>query len=65
VDGQSRFIVEDDGDGFDPQAIQGSHQLGLRLMRARAERSGGSLLVESAPGEGTRVVVGFLLGSNE
>ena len=65
LDGQSRFIVEDNGCGFDPQGIQGSHHLGLRLMRARAERSGGILLVESAPGRGTRVVVGFPLGSNE
>jgi two-component system nitrate/nitrite sensor histidine kinase NarX len=61
IDGQSRFIIEDDGCGFDPQAIHGSHHLGMRLMQARAERSGGTLLVESAPGEGTRVVVCFPL----
>jgi two-component system nitrate/nitrite sensor histidine kinase NarX len=61
VDGQCRFTIEDDGCGFDPQDIQGSHHLGLRLMRARAERSGGTLMVESAPGEGTRVVVSFPL----
>ncbi len=48
--------IEDDGCGFDPQAVIGSHHLGLRMMRARAERSGGSLTVESAPGEGTRVI---------
>jgi signal transduction histidine kinase len=48
--------IEDDGCGFDPQAVVGSHHLGLRMMRARAERSGGSLTVESAPGEGTRVI---------
>jgi two-component system nitrate/nitrite sensor histidine kinase NarX len=61
VDGQCRFTIEDDGCGFDPQDIQGSHHLGLRLMRARAERSGGTLMVESAPGAGTRVVVCFPL----
>ncbi len=50
------LCIEDDGCGFDPQAVIGSHHLGLRMMRARAERSGGSLTVESAPGEGTRVI---------
>jgi len=63
VDGQSRFVIEDDGCGFDPQDIQGGHHLGLRLMRARAERSVGTLMVESAPGEGTRVVVCFPLAT--
>jgi two-component system nitrate/nitrite sensor histidine kinase NarX len=61
VDGHSRFTIEDDGCGFDPQAVQGGHHLGLRLMRARAERSGGSLVVESAPGGGTRVQAWFPL----
>jgi two-component system nitrate/nitrite sensor histidine kinase NarX len=65
LDGQSRFIVEDDGRGFDPHTAQGGHHLGLRLMQARAERSGGTLEVESAPGEGTRVVVGFPNGAGE
>lgn len=56
-DGERIYIsIEDDGNGFDPQAVIGSHHLGLRLMRARAERVGGTLTVESAPGEGTRVV---------
>jgi two-component system nitrate/nitrite sensor histidine kinase NarX len=61
VDGQSRFTIEDDGCGFDPQDTLGSHHLGMRLMRARAERIGGTLMVESAPGAGTRVVVSFPL----
>jgi two-component system nitrate/nitrite sensor histidine kinase NarX len=60
-DGLSRFIVEDDGCGFDPQAGVGGHHLGLRLMRARAERSGVILEVVSTPGEGTRIVAGFPL----
>jgi two-component system nitrate/nitrite sensor histidine kinase NarX len=60
-DGQARFVVEDDGIGFDPQVVVSREHLGLRLMRARAERSGGSLLVESAPGAGTRVTVCFPL----
>lgn len=55
--GQVHLAVEDDGRGFDPQAVVGSHHLGLRLMRARAERLGGGLVVESAPGQGTKVLL--------
>jgi signal transduction histidine kinase len=58
--------VHDDGMGFDPagSAAGGRSRnvdqsaglgLGLRGMRERAERLGGSLAIESAPGEGTTV----------
>jgi two-component system nitrate/nitrite sensor histidine kinase NarX len=57
--GDTRFIIEDDGLGFDPQADPGSSHLGLTIMQARAERSGGTLTVESAPGAGTRVIASF------
>ncbi len=60
-DRQACFTVEDDGVGFDPQIVVNGEHLGLRLMRARAERSGGALVVESAPGAGTRVAVYFAL----
>jgi signal transduction histidine kinase len=48
--------VVDDGAGFDPCDGQ-THGLGLRGMRERAERLGGTLCVESSPGHGTRVRV--------
>ena len=48
-----RMEVIDDGVGFDPQVR--SDGLGLAGMAARAERVGGSLTVESAPGRGTVV----------
>ncbi len=48
--------VADDGCGFDPaQAANGG--LGLRGMRERAEGLGGTLVIESAPGEGTTVAL--------
>ena len=47
------LAVEDDGVGFDPEAVAGGH--GLRSLRTRAERIGGTLSVDSAPGRGTRV----------
>ena len=41
--------VADDGRGLDAKV----HESGLRNMRERAERRGGTMVVESAPGEGT------------
>ncbi|MEK7328734.1 MAG: ATP-binding protein, partial [Chloroflexota bacterium] len=59
--GDARFTVEDDGCGFDPQMVVAEHHLGLVIMRARAERSGGRLAVESTLGAGTKVVASFPL----
>ncbi|MBI5951154.1 MAG: PAS domain S-box protein [Chloroflexi bacterium] len=50
-------IVEDDGGGFNPQKIQESGHLGLFGMRERADMIGGKLLIESAPGKGTTLIV--------
>ncbi|MCC6195482.1 MAG: PAS domain S-box protein [Burkholderiales bacterium] len=51
--------VIDDGCGFDLAACeQADHPAwGLMIMRERAEAADGQLRVESAPGQGTRVVV--------
>ncbi|MGC9468818.1 MAG: PAS domain-containing sensor histidine kinase [Anaerolineae bacterium] len=48
--------IVDDGVGFDPLAPYPGH-LGLRSMRERAERAGGTLDIRSAPGEGARIRV--------
>lgn len=65
---QVALDVHDNGVGFDPATVassatvwphlhgQDSH-FGLTTMRERVEELGGHLLVESAPGEGTTVVV--------
>jgi signal transduction histidine kinase len=50
--------VEDNGVGFDPSAPsspQRGSQLGLQIMRERAETLGGRMEVSSEPGRGTRV----------
>ena len=51
--------VQDDGRGFAPStpAAGTGGGFGLTAMRERAEALGGSLLVESAPGEGTTLVI--------
>jgi signal transduction histidine kinase len=46
--------VSDDGVGFEASARQPGH-LGLRTMAQRMEQLGGSLLVDSRPGRGTRI----------
>jgi signal transduction histidine kinase len=52
-----RMMIEDDGCGFDVEAIKGSRESGLGLfgMEERLALIGGTLRVESAPGGGTRV----------
>ena len=57
-DGEVCGLVEDDGEGFDPEAVgkaTPSWGVGLRSMRERAEMLGGDLRVASSPGAGARV----------
>lgn len=56
-DGQIVATVEDDGKGFDPAQVQAKGRLGLFGMQERAAMLGGSLNIESAPGQGTTVFV--------
>jgi ligand-binding sensor domain-containing protein/anti-sigma regulatory factor (Ser/Thr protein kinase) len=58
-----KMVVEDNGKGFDPQektknALTGSGY-GLANMQRRASRVGGKLIIQSRPGEGTRVEFTF------
>ena len=53
------MTIEDNGRGFHTDLDYGGHHYGLRIMQTRAERSGGSLIVESGPGQGTRIMVSF------
>ncbi|MCH7812015.1 MAG: GAF domain-containing sensor histidine kinase [Chloroflexi bacterium] len=51
-----RLTVSDDGVGFEPaDARMRSKRLGLTSMQERAEAVGGSLEIESCPGEGTKI----------
>ena len=49
--------IEDDGKGFAPETVAGGTGLGLTGMRERVELLGGTFEVESAPGQGTRIVL--------
>lgn len=55
---QARVTIEDDGVGFETEQGPGtkSSSFGLLTMRERAESIGGSLEIQSAPGQGTKVL---------
>jgi len=69
ADGNLELSIEDDGCGFDQRALgegrQGDGGYGLKSMRDRAELNDGALLVESAPGAGTRIRAVFPLADPE
>jgi two-component system sensor histidine kinase DegS len=52
-----RVSVEDNGKGFDPdtQSDEDAQKQGIRSLRNRIDKIGGTLDVESAAGEGTRI----------
>jgi signal transduction histidine kinase len=54
--GQVRLTIEDDGRGFEPDQIT-ADRFGLLGLNERARLLGGSLSLQSSPGEGTRVEV--------
>ncbi|HVM36608.1 MAG TPA: sensor histidine kinase, partial [Actinomycetota bacterium] len=54
-DGRVHIVVEDEGAGFDASEEVGADHVGMRLMKERAARVGGTLALQSSPGEGTRV----------
>lgn len=59
--GDHHVLVEDDGQGIEEKVVSdppGEH-IGLSIMRERAARLGGTLNIESDPGEGTRVELQF------
>ncbi|MBI5031418.1 MAG: PAS domain S-box protein [Chloroflexi bacterium] len=57
--------VSDDGIGFDLENASERSGLGLRGMRERVQRIGGTVQIESAPGKGTQVVVRVPVGGEK
>jgi len=55
-EGVVRIVVGDDGDGFVPSLVDRGRHFGLQLIRDRLELFGGTVVVDSTPGSGTRVV---------
>jgi two-component system, NarL family, sensor histidine kinase DevS len=59
--GELRLEIADDGVGFDAGAPGRDGHHGLANMRRRAASIDGTLIVESAPGAGTRIIVALPL----
>jgi PAS domain S-box-containing protein len=61
VDGGVRITVRDDGVGFDAAELRrparGAAGFGLFNIRERLEHLGGEVVVQSSPGQGTRVML--------
>lgn len=56
--GLAQLRIEDDGKGFDTADRTGTRgHFGLRMLKDLTEEAGGTLAVDSAPGEGTRIAV--------
>ena len=52
-----RLCIADDGIGFDYAQARQNGGMGLQTMQTRAELIGGTLLVETAPGQGSQISV--------
>jgi signal transduction histidine kinase len=52
-----RVVLQDDGTGFDPAAARRHDALGIDEMRNAVDSIGGAFRIESAPGQGTSVIV--------
>ena len=59
--GHYRFLIEDDGEGFNeaPRPQRPGEHVGLSIMQERAALLGGELQIESEPGEGTQIELSF------
>lgn len=64
-EGMAVLCVRDNGRGIDLATAQGKKSLGLVGMRERASLLGGSVEIDGAPGEGTRVVVRIPIPSDK
>jgi len=64
------LIVEDDGHGFDPGSTTSKEEadvtdLGLHSIRGRAQATGGRMLLDTAPGRGTRIGAAWPLNTTQ
>lgn len=59
--GEIKISIEDDGSGFDPQEIStgdtSKQSFGLQIMRERVQYINGVLTIDSAPGNGTKILI--------
>jgi PAS domain S-box-containing protein len=61
---RTKLSIQDDGRGFDPQAIPAGH-LGVSILRERAANIGAEIEIESEIGRGTQVTVSWSAAGKE
>jgi two-component system sensor histidine kinase DegS len=54
--GEVRVSIDDNGSGFDAEAIAKSTGMGLKVIRDRVEMLGGMMEIDSVLGQGSRIV---------
>ncbi len=68
VDGSLQLTVSDQGIGFNPDEVRGANEsgggFGLFSVRERLELFEGQFEIQSAPGQGTRVVLSVPIATN-
>ena len=52
-----KALLTDNGSGFDLAETGGDSHYGLRILRERVERVGGTLAIQTAVGQGTRISI--------
>jgi two-component system sensor histidine kinase DegS len=57
VEGNIELAIQDNGVGFDPEAVGDTSHFGLQSMRERAEACGGVFVLESHLNVGTKIMV--------
>jgi signal transduction histidine kinase len=55
--------VTDQGEGFDPDAVAPDRKGITKSIRSRVEKAGGTVEINSEPGEGTEVVLSMPVDS--
>lgn len=63
----ARISIEDEGQGFSPERVldQGRRHVGLTVMQERAHKVGGTLVIDSQPGQGTRILLQVPFSPNQ
>ena len=60
-----KAVLRDNGSGFDLASIEGDNHYGLRIIRERIESIGGTISIDTARGEGTRISIAIPAGAGK
>jgi signal transduction histidine kinase len=64
-DNSLQMIYADDGQGFSPENLDDIKHYGLQGMRERIDLLGGNLTIQSAPNQGTKIIIKMELDNDK